>query len=498
MLLATWGFAPLVALIIDVAVHGGVLSGSDGGAPSADQFQYMAWIREAGMHGLIANSFELTPTHAVFLQPMFLLSGIAWRLGLGIQLAYLVWKPVAMLALLFGFARYASRAERGSARVGVLLLALFCLSPALPALDWAGQLHGATRFDWLLAVEELSPVWQLWGYPSTAIAIGLMPLALLAAERALTETGPARTRPLILATVAAALVAWLHPWQGATLALIWVGLFIWGRGAPAYRRLALPFAGTIAPLVYYEVLVHADSAWKLAQRQNVYPHLGGLALLAAIAPLALLAVPALLTPTRDLFERMTRLWVLLALVVYFATRTFPEHALQGLSLPLAVLAVAGWRRLAWGRGLAIAGIAAAIIPGAIWSGIYYRDSVRSHIAPYILTAQEHAALSFLERARGPGGVFASEYLGMAVPAFTGRNSWRGHDVWTPAFATRDLLANALLSGGMPAATARALVAHSGARYLLADCSQQLDLRPLLGAIVTAVHRFGCVTVYDVE
>ena len=42
--------------------------------------------------------------------------------------------------------------------------------------------------------------------------------------------------------------------------MIWVGLFIWGRGAPAYRRLAVPFAGTIAPLVYYEVLVHADSA----------------------------------------------------------------------------------------------------------------------------------------------------------------------------------------------------------------------------------------------
>jgi hypothetical protein len=259
MLLATWGFAPLVALIIDVAVHGGVLSGSDGGAPSADQFQYMAWIREAGMHGLIANSFELTPTHAVFLQPMFLLSGIAWRLGLGIQLAYLVWKPVAMLALLrqIRFPRQAKQRARGRAAAGAVL----------PLAGSAGARWGGpvARGDAVrLAARGRGAVARM-----AAVGISVdcdcdcdwADAAGAAGGRARAHRDEARAdAPSDPGDCRGGAGGLVHPWQGATLALIWVGLFIWGRGAPAYRRLAVPFAGTIAPLVYYEVLVHADSA----------------------------------------------------------------------------------------------------------------------------------------------------------------------------------------------------------------------------------------------
>ncbi len=87
---------------------------------------------------------------------------------------------------------------------------------------------------------------------------------------------------------------------------------------------------------------------------------------------------------------------------------------------------------------------------------------------------------------------------MNVPAFTGRDTWRGHDVWTPDFATRDRLAAELFSGRMPASLARSLVRGSGARFLLADCDQRADLHTQLGSVVTSVHRFGCVTVYGVD
>jgi len=494
-LLVIWAFAPLVALIVQVLLHGGVLTGSDGAAASADQFQYLAWIRDSGTRGLIWNSFELARTHSVFLHPMFLLSGVAWRLGLGIQLAYLLWKPVAIVTLLGGFAAYASRFEVDRRLAATMFLALFCLSPVLPVLVWLGQLHG-TRFNWVLGIEELSPAWQLWGYPATAIAIGLMPVALLCGERALATPQP--KRQLIVAGLIGALVAWLHPWQGATLVLIWIGLFALGRGARVYRRLALPVAATILPLIYYEVLDHVDAAWKLGQVQNQYPHLSAWSLLGATAPLGLLALPALRAPGTNTCERITRLWIVAGLVVYFATSTFPEHALQGLSLPLAVLAVAGWRRLALGPHWAALAVTVAVIPGAIWSASFYLDNVRSHVAPYILTSQEHAALTFLDRSRGTGGVLASEYLGMTVPAFTGRDTWRGHDVWTPAFATRDRLATELFSGRMPVSGARSLVRDSGARFLLAGCDQRADLAPELGSIITSVRRFGCVTVYGVS
>ncbi len=170
-LLAAWTVTPLVVLLFDLAASGGVLTGSDGASAGADQFQYMAWIRDSGLHGLIANNFELTPGHAVFLHPMFLLSGVAWRLGLGLQLAYLLWKPVAIIVLLVGFGAYVSRVERGKARLAVLVLSLFYLSPVLPALDWSGHLHGFSLFDAILGAEELSPAWQLWVYLPAAIAV---------------------------------------------------------------------------------------------------------------------------------------------------------------------------------------------------------------------------------------------------------------------------------------------------------------------------------------
>ena len=49
---------------------------------------------------------------------MYAISGLLWRLGLSIQLAYLVWAPVALLVLFLGSAAYVRRflAGRGSRR----------------------------------------------------------------------------------------------------------------------------------------------------------------------------------------------------------------------------------------------------------------------------------------------------------------------------------------------------------------------------------------------
>ncbi len=239
-------------------------------------------------------------------------------------------------------------------------------------------------------------------------------------------------------------MAWLHPWQGATLLLIWVGMLVWGRGAPVYRRLAVPAIGTMLPLAYYWLLGHADAAWKLAQIQSTTGQLPWWALAVTFAPLALLAVPGLLAPADRLIERMTRLWIVAGLVVYFGQRVFPMHALEGLSLPLALLAVSGWRRLVWRPRWGVLAMAAAIIPGAVWSASFYHNNIHSHVAPYIFTPPEHSAMTFLERSRTTGGVLASYYLGMAVPAFTGRSTWVGHYAWTPAFSAREQHAGLLL------------------------------------------------------
>jgi len=97
-LVFAWAFAPVVVLVVESLRHGYTLTGADGPIPG-DQLQYLAWVRDAGEHGLAANLFELRPSGHVFVHPMFTPSGLANRLGLPIPVAYWLWKPVAALAL---------------------------------------------------------------------------------------------------------------------------------------------------------------------------------------------------------------------------------------------------------------------------------------------------------------------------------------------------------------------------------------------------------------
>ena len=99
--LGTWVLVPLVALLVRPLIHGGVFTGVTGIDPY-DEYQYLAWIREMGSHGLSANLFGLTGGGHVFLQPMWAISGILWRLGLGLQASYLIWSPISVVILWWG------------------------------------------------------------------------------------------------------------------------------------------------------------------------------------------------------------------------------------------------------------------------------------------------------------------------------------------------------------------------------------------------------------
>ena len=82
--------------------------------------------------------------------------------------------------------------------------------------NWGGNPRQYT-FDFISG--EMWSGQYLWGYLMTAIAVFLMPLVLLAHERG--RTG--------WAAAGALLVCWLQPWQGATLALIILGVAAWRR-----------------------------------------------------------------------------------------------------------------------------------------------------------------------------------------------------------------------------------------------------------------------------
>src|SRR5581483_11395299 len=218
-----------------------------------------------------------------------------------------------------------------------------------------------------------------WDGGSAEIAVGLMPLFLLAIERLLEPSRRAEGRSAswyaIGAGLAGMLASWLHPWQGITLLAIVAGLVVWGRFERRYLRLAVPVAMTLAPLGYFFVLSHTHSSWKTVSQPNGYSHFGTW-LVIGLAPL-LLALPGFPGRNLNVQERILRIWPIAALAVYLALhRTWFYHSFAGLTLPLAIMAVRGWRdilmrlrgrRLALGRMLAGALVLVVTVPGLVWS-----------------------------------------------------------------------------------------------------------------------------------
>jgi hypothetical protein len=492
--LVIWSLVPFAVLL---PAHNGVFVGSDG-LQVDDHLQYLAWVRDSGEHLLFSNQFDVVHDPHLFFHPMLALSGLLWKLGVSLQLAYIAWKPFVVAIVFVGFAAYVRRmvGPGRAARAAALGLALFYLSLAAPLAEWLGG-SPVLRFGTLVVGLETYTGGYVWGAGPGAVAVALMPLFLLGVERLLE---PPRRDPrrsmrwyALWTGVAGMFTSWLHPWQGLTLLLIVGGLVAWGRFERRYLSLAVPVALTVAPIAYYFALSHTNSSWQAVSQPNGFPHFGSWLIL-GLAPAAL-ALPGFLGRADNVQERIVRLWPFAAILVYFALReSWFYHAFAGLSLPLAVLAVRGWQRFRLPRPVAVATCLALTLPG----GVFAVQKLVQGKADHFFTPDENRALVYLNHSRRPGPVLAPQDIGVAVPAFTGRNTWVGHYNWTPDYEPRKSRAEALFDGRLRRSDARQLVRESKAAFLLSDCRGRTDLKPALGSMLLGVRRFGCAAVYEVR
>lgn len=481
--LAAFGVAPLAWLQWHAWRTGDRFTGVDA-IFAGDGLQYLWWIRDAGLHGLVADGFELAPATHVFTQPMVALSGLLWSWGLDLGWALQLWKPVAFAALLAGFGAYVTRTvPPGRGRAVALALALFAGTPLTAIAARAGLGSDAWQGQALEVLGKGLPAAHLHGYLPAALSFALMPAFLLLLER----------DRRLAAAAAGLLAAWLHPWQGVVLVLVAGGLAVWGRD----RRPLGPAAATALPVLGYAVLARVDPSWGVGQRQNETGSAGPLLLLAAFAPLLLAALPELRRRPAGLQDRALRLWPVAAVAATFVLPSVPLHALGAITLPLAVLALRGTPALA--RPLPALLALALCLPGLAIYAEAFEDVARSRTQAHWLRPAEAAALDDLQARPGPGGVLAHGAVATAVPSQTGRRVWAGHPSWTPDHAQRTLAAAALFTGATAPGPARELASGSGARFLLAGCEPGVvDLRPVLGALVQSTRRHGCATVYELR
>jgi len=494
-------FVVLAALL----TKGRPLSGADG-MLAGDQLQYLAWIRDASQHVLIGNRFDLAPGPRSFLHPGFAISGGLHALGLSVPLAYLVWKPVAIAAIFVGCLRYVRRlVPAGGQRHAALVLVLFAVMPAVWIGWWSGLAEGPDKYRLDFISGEMWTGQYLWGYLMTAIAVALMPLTLLAYEQ----------RRLGWVVAGALLVSWLQPWQGATLGLIVAGVDGWRwlarRERPPLGLFTAFAVALVVPAIYYFLLSKLDPAWALAGQANqagAFPEWKWRwwMVLAVLAPLALPAALAYRLPAPTWQDQAVRVWPLAALAVYLAldvlpVGTFPYHSFQGLTIPLAVLAVLGartvWRRP--GRVAVVALLLVMTVPGFAHKLEISVNSIRSAGDPFWIFPDEHRALDFIESHPRPGGVISPTYAGYMIPYTTGRESYIGQFSWTPDWKVRQKLVDGMADGSITGARARRIVRDSHAKFVFVDCRPRLaDLEPSLRPLLERTVRFGCASVYVVR
>jgi hypothetical protein len=265
----------------------------------------------------------------------------------------------------------------------------------------------------------------------------------------------------------------------------------------------LPLLATAVPLVCYLALSRSDEAWELAGRANEAGSWPLWIMVVGLAPLALPALLAYRLPAPDFGSLALRLWPVAALAVYYQPAgTFPAHAVQGITVPLAVLATLWLRGRLGSRPLpvlvAVGACLVLIAPGLAYRVDRLRGAVNAGLQPFFLEPSENDALRHMESAPGKGGVLTTVFSGQAVPAFTGRPVWVGAMSWTPDFKARQRRTDDLFAGRLGKSESKSLIMRSGARFLYSDCRGHPDITGLVAAVTGPPRRFGCATVWEVR
>jgi len=504
---------------VDAAVNNRVFLGA-ASATAQDSMQYLAWATDAAYHGLIANLYGLHDGGHVFFHPIWLVTGLLHvYAGVSYLLLLGLWQAAALILLVIVLRRYAQLllGNDGRARVISLTLALFLASPFYV---FVVNLHVKINGQWTsrLSGESYAVQW-ISGYFPIALTVTAMIGYLIVLERLLgTRDRPTVGAELFQRTgvVAAALgatAALLHPWQGTELAILTVGVAIWGRlRLRRSLRLLLPLAAIALPLFYYLILPKIDAGWATANRASgpYLPSIPLLGWLTTFGAAVLASIPGWRTRATSDRQRLLRLWPIAVLITFVAVRTGKYEAFAGVSVPLALLAVQGWRRVLEERRLAgrnlrilrflvTAGVVVLVfgaVPSTMWLLTNRRLAIQ---AVAELDRPDANALDYLAR-QPRGGVLSTAKIGIWVPALTDDSTYVGQFVWTPQWPRRLNYVSRLFDypGKRPLSptAALALIEQPGVRYVLEPCGAREKLWPLLEPRGYSRHAFGCATVYS--
>lgn len=501
---------------IDSIAHGWTFIGAAGRNPS-DDLQYLQWATDGAHNGLIANLYGTATAAHVFFHPIWLLTG-----------ALHVWAHVPYVVLIgilqFGTAtivvatteRYVNHVL-GRSSLFTVALALFATTPLyllVRVLNPSSTSTGITA----VVIRELMPLVQMDGDFSITLTIAGVMWFLMLLGPLFEAEEPMGLLPSLtygrawLTGLLGAAVSLLHPWQGITLLAIMVLTVLLRHSNRTAKAAVLPGILTCLPLIYYKVLPYLDASWHAAstgQRQSLLPLSESQHWLAMTAALclayALPGMPAWIKKRPTTSDLMVRLWIVGVAVAFLVSPTARLHALDGLSIPIAVL-VAESRAVVWASGESRR--AARRAARSVWSGFVLLIGLSGPVAYIQLThyslnpmasgaalpAADGRALDAL--AKLPRGyVLTTPELGDWVPVITDDPTWVGHPIWTHDFRQRQRIADHLFASdsSLTPGVARSEVSATTARYVVIPCGSSSWLVPVLVSHEWRASAFGCAT-----
>jgi hypothetical protein len=495
-----------------------------------DSFSYVAAMQQ-GIDGGWRYRVLFTPEDhpGAYLHTFYLALGkLSVPLGLSLLQMYHIGRLACGLLLLvtayfFLSLFLESRAER------MVAYSLVCFSSGL---GWVVLLTGSTTLAGLSPLDfwlmDAYTFFTILAFPHSAAAVALLLLFLTLALRHI-ETP--RLWTLIVGTVSLLFLCIIHPFTAllidGILLTYWVLLGIHRRTVPG--REGLSFAiWVLAPvplIAYYQSAFIGDPVLANWSAQNILASPPITHLLLGYGILTPLALAGAIHLLREAQERRLLLvaWVVAALILLYVPFTLQRRMVEGLHMPLCVLATVGLfaylvplvmrsalaQRLARWRDyrseglqrLFLFSIIVATCPSNLYVIAGYGAAVSSHHPTLYYERNEVDAVDWLhEHTSATDTVLASYRIGRYVPARAGNRVFIGHFHETMHLEEKQRLADSFFQNTSGDDARRRLLSDYGIRYVFHGPAEKEmgGFDPSEASYLTRVYANESVAIYSVN
>jgi hypothetical protein len=471
-----------------------------------DQNVHLSWARQSAEGHLFVRDLFTTESLQSGERPLFFnalttLIGVLSLTGLPLVVAYHALRLVfAIIALLAIYALSTRLSDDRGVRIVALLLAAFSsgagfLAPIFPGHIFMDRPDNpgfpmmpeaftfASSFIFTLDIAAMALL--LIVYLATLVAHG-------------NDDSRQKKRATLIAFFAALLLSNIHTYDAIPLIialLIWTAL----TGVRAHWKVSGAIVlGALLPIAYQLFVFRGSEEFRIKALTMTHapPFFDVLLSYGLLIPLAVVGGVLGWRSINAAQRRAARLlvcWALVTLLCGYAPVSFARKMIEGLHLPLCLLAALGlvalMPRLSTTilRSAAIAGVLALCSVSSFQFVAWCLDNARDNnvsrarvlMPPLYLTTGDADALRFLQKNSEPrsSAVLCLPFLGNYVPRETGRFAYIGHWAETLHFQEKLGEAGRFYSGQMEAAEARKWLRRNRIHFVLIGAyEKQLNAR----------------------